>query len=266
MDLLNILKSVAPAPSNPLNLEIKPTIINTSSLEKVEATKEIKEIKNELKNDLLKNSIQETDTLKYYQDDYGNTHMIAQKNDPLQVYGKQNKVQFTTQPIRIDHKTVVDVEEIKKWTIPPCVSNYKNPQGFVIPLDKRMANQPNTSIKLNDKFGEMANALYDADHKMKEKLENRRQNEQKILLQQQKLIEDELESLVKNKQIIAGDKRTYDEFQQEHLDNKFKKKKKKSDDVDAPDIRLQFNSTTDTPKEKLNDLLNQNVRFEKDKK
>ncbi|KAF9607422.1 hypothetical protein IFM89_035560 [Coptis chinensis] len=33
----------------------------------------------------------------------------------------------------------VTVEDQKNWTIPPCVSNWKNPKGYTIPLDKRLA-------------------------------------------------------------------------------------------------------------------------------
>lgn len=30
-------------------------------------------------------------------------------------------------------------EEQRDWTIPPAISNWKNPKGYTIPLDKRLA-------------------------------------------------------------------------------------------------------------------------------
>jgi len=33
----------------------------------------------------------------------------------------------------------VSVKEQNEWKIPPCISNWKNPKGFTIPLDKRLA-------------------------------------------------------------------------------------------------------------------------------
>ena len=33
----------------------------------------------------------------------------------------------------------VTVEEQREWKIPPSISNWKNPKGYVIPLDKRLA-------------------------------------------------------------------------------------------------------------------------------
>jgi SNW domain-containing protein 1 len=49
-------------------------------------------------------------------------------------------------------------EEIQDWKIPPCVSNWKNPRGYTIPLDKRLAadgrglQQPH----INDSFAKIA--------------------------------------------------------------------------------------------------------------
>ena len=33
----------------------------------------------------------------------------------------------------------VTVKEQNEWKIPPCISNWKNPKGYTIPLDKRLA-------------------------------------------------------------------------------------------------------------------------------
>lgn len=31
------------------------------------------------------------------------------------------------------------VQDMKDWKIPPCISNWKNPRGYTISLDKRLA-------------------------------------------------------------------------------------------------------------------------------
>ena len=69
----------------------------------------------------------------------------------------------------------VTVKEQQEWKIPPCISNWKNPKGYTIPLDKRLAAdgrglQDNT---INDNFAKLAEALYIADRKAREAVDAR---------------------------------------------------------------------------------------------
>ncbi len=32
----------------------------------------------------------------------------------------------------------ITTEELKNWTVPPCISNYKNQKGYTIPLQMRV--------------------------------------------------------------------------------------------------------------------------------
>ena len=68
-------------------------------------------------------------------------------------------------------------EELKQWDIPPCVSGWKNPHGYVIPLDKRMANDATALIdhSVSDKFAEVSEALYIAERTMRKEIEQRAQ-------------------------------------------------------------------------------------------
>eukprot|EP00835_Amoeboradix_gromovi_P004783 NODE_396_length_9428_cov_0.525137.p4 type:complete len:313 gc:universal NODE_396_length_9428_cov_0.525137:3386-2448(-) len=268
MDLLKSLNTNNPAPSKPLELTVKQNKVDINELKRA-PEKQFKQLTSHKKpnNEYLK--VQTIDKpIQHYKDQYGNTHMIVAKNDPLQVYGKQKKLPINTaQPIRIDHKIVVDKDEVKKWDIPPCVSNYKNPQGFVIPLDKRMASINKPEVVMNERFGEMASALYEADHKMKERLKDRRIQEQKVLKQQQQIIEHELQELTRNKKIMAGDKHIYDEFQQEQSEQRFKRKKplKEEDKPLQYDNRIHFN-TEDVTSSNINEILHQRIIYEKDNK
>jgi SNW domain-containing protein 1 len=45
-------------------------------------------------------------------------------------------------PVPIMHSPPrkLSVAEAAQWKIPPCVSSWKNAKGYIIPLDKRLAN------------------------------------------------------------------------------------------------------------------------------
>jgi len=83
-------------------------------------------------------------------------------------------------------------EDQEAWKIPPPVSNWKNPKGYTVPLDKRLAAdgrglQDNT---INDKFAQMAEALYTADRHAREEVRQRAQMQQR-LAEKEKLAKEE---------------------------------------------------------------------------
>ncbi|MFS7941837.1 putative SKI-interacting protein, SKIP [Helianthus anomalus] len=51
------------------------------------------------------------------------------------------------------------------WKIPPCVSNWKNPKGYTIPLDKRLAADGRglQQLQINNHFAQLSEALYVAE-------------------------------------------------------------------------------------------------------
>ncbi len=55
----------------------------------------------------------------------------------------------------------VTAKEQSEWTIPPCVSNWKNAKGFVIPLDKRLAADGRglQDVHINDNFAKLTEAM-----------------------------------------------------------------------------------------------------------
>ena len=66
-------------------------------------------------------------------------------------------------------------EEQASWKIPPCVSNWKNPKGFTISLDKRMLSDGKSlqPVCVNDNFSKLSEALYVADQYAREELDKR---------------------------------------------------------------------------------------------
>jgi len=74
------------------------------------------------------------------------------------------------------------VKEQLEWKIPPCISNWKNPKGYTIPLDKRLAADGRglQDPHINDKFAKLAESLYIADRKAREAVETRASLEMKL--------------------------------------------------------------------------------------
>lgn len=80
----------------------------------------------------------------------------------------------------------VTAEDQEAWKIPPPISNWKNPKGYTVPLDKRLAADGRglQDVTINDKFAQFAEALFTADRHAREEVKQR-------ALMQQKLAEKE---------------------------------------------------------------------------
>jgi len=96
-------------------------------------------------------------------------------------------------------------KEQLEWRIPPAISNWKNPKGYTIPLDKRLAADGRglQSSHINENFAKLSEALYIADRKAREAVEMRAQVERKIAVKEKESKEMELRELAK----IARNKR-----------------------------------------------------------
>ena len=68
------------------------------------------------------------------------------------------------------------------WKIPPPVSNWKNPKGYTVPLDKRLAADGRglQDVTINDKFAQFAEALFTADRHAREEVKQRAAMQQKL--------------------------------------------------------------------------------------
>ncbi|KII68707.1 SNW domain-containing protein 1 [Thelohanellus kitauei] len=91
----------------------------------------------------------------------------------------------------------VTVKEQMEWKIPPCISNWKNPKGYTIPLDKRLAcdGRGLQDTFINDNFAKFAEALYIADRKAREAVEMRAQLENRLAQKEKELKEENLVKL-----------------------------------------------------------------------
>ncbi|OLL21789.1 Pre-mRNA-processing protein 45 [Neolecta irregularis DAH-3] len=87
--------------------------------------------------------------------------------------------------------------EQQDWIIPPCISNWKNPKGYTIPLDKRLAADGRglQDVQINDNFAKLSEALFTADRHAREEVRQRAAMQQKLAQKEKATKEDHLRSL-----------------------------------------------------------------------
>ncbi|KAI0515480.1 SKIP/SNW domain-containing protein [Xylaria bambusicola] len=88
-------------------------------------------------------------------------------------------------------------EEQENWKLPPVVSNWKNPRGFTVPLDKRLAADGRglQDVTINDKFAQFSEALFMADRHAREEVRQRALMQQRLAEKEKEQKEDSLRQL-----------------------------------------------------------------------
>lgn len=88
-------------------------------------------------------------------------------------------------------------EDQEMWKIPPPVSNWKNPKGFTVPLDKRLAADGRglQDITINDKHAQFAEALKMGERHAREEVQQRALMQQRLAEKEKAEKEDNLRSL-----------------------------------------------------------------------
>lgn len=89
------------------------------------------------------------------------------------------------------------VEDQQAWKIPPCISNWKNQRGFIIPLDKRLAADGRglQEVTINNKFAMLSEALYISERKAAEDLQVRNQIRKKMAMREKTEREESLREM-----------------------------------------------------------------------
>lgn len=85
-------------------------------------------------------------------------------------------------------------EDQEAWKIPPPVSNWKNPKGYTVPLDKRLAADGRglQDVTINDKFAQFAEAMNMAERHSRDEVEQRAKMQQRLAEKQKEQREEEL--------------------------------------------------------------------------
>jgi len=88
-------------------------------------------------------------------------------------------------------------EDQDAWKIPPPVSNWKNPKGYTVPLDKRLAADGRglQDVTINDKFAQFAEALFTADRHAREEVKQRALMQQRLAEKEKSQKEEHLRML-----------------------------------------------------------------------
>ncbi|KFA62168.1 hypothetical protein S40285_01687 [Stachybotrys chlorohalonatus IBT 40285] len=88
-------------------------------------------------------------------------------------------------------------EDQEMWRIPPPVSNWKNPKGFTVPLDKRLAADGRglQDISINDKHAQFAEAVKMAERHAREEVQQRAVMQQRLAEKEKAQKEENLRSL-----------------------------------------------------------------------
>lgn len=90
-------------------------------------------------------------------------------------------------------------EDQEMWKIPPPISNWKNPKGYTVPLDKRLAADGRSlqDVTINDKFAQFGEALSAADRHAREEVKMRAQMQQLLATKEKEQKEEHLRNLAK---------------------------------------------------------------------
>ncbi|CAL1360659.1 unnamed protein product [Linum trigynum] len=80
----------------------------------------------------------------------------------------------------------VTVKDQQDWQVPPCISNWKNPKGYTIPLDKRMAvdGRDLLGVQISDNFAKVSESLYVAEQMAREGVEMRSKVQKEIMMKE----------------------------------------------------------------------------------
>ncbi|KAL7107694.1 hypothetical protein ACP275_06G070500 [Erythranthe tilingii] len=93
----------------------------------------------------------------------------------------------------------VTVKDQQDWKIPPCISNWKNPKGYTIPLDKRLAADGRglQDVQINDNFAKLSEALYVSEQKAREAVAVRSKVQKEMMMKEKDKKEMELRELAR---------------------------------------------------------------------
>mmetsp|Transcript_2959 Transcript_2959/g.4990 ORF Transcript_2959/g.4990 Transcript_2959/m.4990 type:complete len:521 (-) Transcript_2959:368-1930(-) len=129
--------------------------------------------------------------------------VVEAQADPLEPpkfrHHKQPRTAPTEAPAPILHAPTEKLteEDKKAWVIPPSISSWKNPQGHIIPLDKRLAADGRglEQKTVSDKFAALSEAMYIAENQSRAEIESRNREKAFLLQKEKEHKEDELREL-----------------------------------------------------------------------
>ncbi|EFA85880.1 nuclear receptor coactivator NC0A-62 [Heterostelium album PN500] len=131
--------------------------------------------------------------------------MVEVAKDPLEPPKfkiKKNIRRAPSPPAPVMHSPPkkLTVQEQQEWKIPPCISNWKNPKGYAIELDKRLAADGRglQKTEINDKFAHFSQAFYIAEQNAREEVAARAELEIKLAQKEKEKKQEMLRKIAEN--------------------------------------------------------------------
>ena len=129
--------------------------------------------------------------------------MVEMPVDPLELPKfKPKKVPKSSGslPVTVMHSPPrpVSVKDQHDWNIPPCISNWKNPKGYTIPLDKRLASDGGRGlqeVQINDNFAKLSEAFCVAEQKAREAVAMRSKVQKEMMMKEKERKEQQFRAL-----------------------------------------------------------------------
>jgi SNW domain-containing protein 1 len=127
------------------------------------------------------------------------SEMASDPLDPPKFKHKRVPRASGSPPVPVMHSPPrpVTVKDQQDWKIPPCISNWKNPKGYTIPLAKRLAADGRglQEVQINDNFAKLSESLYVAEQKAREAVQMHSKVQRELILKEKERKEQELRAL-----------------------------------------------------------------------
>ncbi|KAF9618437.1 hypothetical protein IFM89_001160 [Coptis chinensis] len=127
--------------------------------------------------------------------------MVEMPVDPLEPpkfkHKRVPKASGSPVPVMQSPPRPVTVKDQQDWKIPPCISNWKNPKGYTIPLDKRLAADGRglQEVQINDNFAKLSESLYVTEQKAREAVAMRSKVQKEMFMKEKDRKEQELQAV-----------------------------------------------------------------------
>ena len=139
----------------------------------------------------------------------------------------------------------ISVKDQQDWKIPPCISNWKNNKGYVIPLDKRLAADGRglQDVQINDNFAKLSEALYIAEQNARLAVAKRAEVDKRLLVKEKEKKEEMMRKLAQEARMERTTnqlKETDDSDEEDARQERDKIRAERRKDIER-DLRMQRN-------------------------
>jgi len=170
--------------------------------------------------------------------------LVEAQRDPLEPPKHRHKkvpgsVPSPPPPVQHSPPKKLSVQERQDWKIPACISNWKNPKGYTIPLDKRMAADGSgvQETSMNSNYALFVDALYIAERQAREEVRRRNELAKSNMLKQKQVQEDQLREFALKAHNANRDKERTDNPEVKQRDQIRQERKRDREDERRDDMK-----------------------------